>query len=719
MRPTPDGDAAPTLLPAVYFAPPPLCRRPRSAPRPPQLLNGTHAVVDYAKGGDDACAATIWDPAWQDERTFSSVDLDAWGRTFLAAVDDLLAPDMASALRLNSDGRARYLEPSAGVDPDLHAALLAAREDLAEAISGSIQPILLPTSGSGSGDIDQARQLFKHRLVAELSAAYRISTIVQVPMTVSATGAHQGGIGSSGVTLWTEAADGALAAPGLAASTAPAPQTSRTAPPLFTFLVTVADPRAQSVVVADLGFDVGDTGTDAGVAARTSIGRLVIPIALRAYPETPRLLAHRALATERECPPPDLRALREWTYELAFEQAAAAQDRIELHVAFNRNQADLQALRLEGAAEDGAVDAALRPDATRPPPQDLFEALARFSVEHPQLQPVLQQLANPDADPDVRERACLAAVRIHALIRDAATAWLDRAPVRETAPDANEPVSTGSDAFLIASNPEDVDRDITIAATPADADLPLVSWPGMPADAGEPHGRSRTYLLPATLRGSPSRVLTLSWPARDLMARQNATANAWLTRNAALADPIGDGWRTNDLFVYRTPATRFADAVVPLLQYDGDMTLPDGSVGFRTALGAVLTSLFGVEPVDRQAAGAGRWAIQMGVSYRFEPGNLQQGFEDETLPAEVAVLISPFSSFAFPDDCDAGRADSYVSRLADAVADWHSRNRPPGGGLLRFDLTIFVDLDDGPRPILQLSRLLLPVGSDDVGWWGR
>ncbi len=585
---------------ADYYAPPPLCPKPRTDPTPPRLLDGTFEIVNY---DESTWAGPIWDEAWQQEEAFTGVDLDVWGRAFLSAVDDLLSPDMAVALVRNKAACAAYmakLQPAAG--DDVFGALLQAKEDLAEAVSDTIQPVLTPALSGDLSDPDEAKRVFKERLLIDLSAAYDVSAIVQVPIDVSVAhawadvpkyyGAVTAGGGGAGANSEAPGVDFSVTKLSLAGDATPAPR------PL-TFLFTAANPAVQSLFVGDLSFDVSfieheiaDTdapgafdgylpsswlklivptdadGTRGDGTISIPLGELAIPVALREFPKPPVLKNQGTLVADTDPDPQNLRSVLDWTYEIVFDQAAVAQDSIDLDVIYNERQDD-------SIAPAGQFMAMVEGEAARPAPRDLFEALARFGAEYPQLQPVLAQLTNSSAKAEDVQKACLAVVRAYALIRDVATAWLDQPSAMDAMAASVQDLARIVESYHITNNPTNVYKDITISVPKKDASLPALSFPPYSADTRAPAvpPYMHTYPVPKSVPHGPWRSLSLRYPGRNVLTRQNVISQMRVTRNANLGD---DGRDTNNRFEYKTTLVRFTNVLTPLVVHTSEINVGAG-----------------------------------------------------------------------------------------------------------------------------------------------
>jgi LysM repeat protein len=103
---------------------------------------------------------------------FSGIDLDAWGRGFLAAVDRFLSPEI---------GLAACHLLGAGADYDR---AVSAKRGLARAVRQQTIPVVDEPAGAPRADVEAAREALYQRMLVELSAAYDVDAIVQFRVVV-------------------------------------------------------------------------------------------------------------------------------------------------------------------------------------------------------------------------------------------------------------------------------------------------------------------------------------------------------------------------------------------------------------------------------------------------------------------------------------------------------------------------------------------------------
>ncbi|MGH2436830.1 MAG: LysM peptidoglycan-binding domain-containing protein, partial [bacterium] len=98
--------------------------------------------------------------------SYAGIDLDAWARRFLSAIDTFFLP--------------QYAVPAYVLAPKHYATIIEAKRDIAGFIADSVEGI---AEGTG-GDLGQAQELLRQRMLVRLSSAYEVDTIVQIGVLV-------------------------------------------------------------------------------------------------------------------------------------------------------------------------------------------------------------------------------------------------------------------------------------------------------------------------------------------------------------------------------------------------------------------------------------------------------------------------------------------------------------------------------------------------------
>lgn len=645
------------------------------APLSTALVSGQAPVVEY-------------DPATlkpQRERTvsFASVELDAWGESFLAALDDMLAPEMSAAI--------------ARLDEAAFAELTRCRATMARVLCQRLVPVYTDES---AGDLDAAREAFERSLLGSLSSAYTVSAVVQLPASVQMAG--EGERPSRCV--------GRVAAPGeIEAGYAAGAATVRLlARPWLTFLVSASEPWRASILPLEGSLEVrevdaGSRGLALVLTEETALQPLHVPVPLRGFPTvmTGRQMASGASAPASEAED-SVRGALEWDYTVEVATPGnGAQDELWAEVAYN-------------LPADSARPAAPSHE-PEPSPTGLFAALAAFETAWPELLPLLPRIPaaaagaeKPAHDGPSAHAVIAAATALVGFVTERWASQADTPGLGEVPPPAAP--APASDEFVIGFQRAGSGQLAVYARAgsgsgfdPARAE----QWPSIggelpgaepvalaagqgPDAAGGWYGCGYTYL--------PAPLLTLRWSSLDLVSRQTARSTFRVVRNARLA--AGAPRRTNDALVYRTAPVGFATPLLPLIEVERVGPLPACST-LSEALAQVL------QPVSEVGtAVVGERVMELGISYDYPLA---------TEAAEVMVSDVILRAHRTP----IGPAEEPIAALAAALArqvtNWHEiTGRPTAGATLCLRVLLFVDGGGAHRPLVQLGRVEIAV---PPGWW--
>ncbi|HEX8598345.1 MAG TPA: LysM peptidoglycan-binding domain-containing protein, partial [Chloroflexia bacterium] len=246
-----------------------------------------------------------------DPRSFQSIDIDVWGRSFLAAIDSFLLPEsVAPAYQLVPGEGQQGITGAQAYD-----AVLAAKQSLAEAIQAGVTNILTPNSGSIPADnLTAAQAALGQQLLITLGSAYTVDAIVQFDVNVTSPYEDAAAARFSGqptASAITPVVDYTV-------SSAQVPLASGTS--YLTFLFSTKSPSVDSSVtftaptyqINEIEFDIAPVeGIDGYVASSwltfinpldatpipTTGPGLVVPVPLRAYPIPPTLVSQEAVYT--------------------------------------------------------------------------------------------------------------------------------------------------------------------------------------------------------------------------------------------------------------------------------------------------------------------------------------------------------------------------------------------------------------------------------------
>lgn len=655
---------------ASYFALPPLST---------DLMSKTVEVKAYTSGQPLGQKAP---------QVFRSVDLDAWASRFLSAVDAFLSPEYATAAR--------------ELDPALVDKILGHKQSIAHHLSKKVEAIF---DEGPAGDLNAAEQELEQQMLASLGSAYTISTIVQLPVDVTASpftdsdtaprlaGAPVVTAGSGGFSL----------------STAKVPLSKGQVP--LTFAVSVEQPVLDRVLDVTLRYDVNevehaikhvtgitdyqdsswlsllipiDAAAAPDLAKDTDIGRLSVPVPLRACPQPPAMIAQSATATpaSEPLPPPpppsdlarELAKLRRWDYSFTFTHPSTDQDTRYLTVTLN------------GPPPAGAQRGPTTRDTER-----LFDALAQFTAVYTALAPdlsILLQLA-PGSSSPVAENAISV---FEALVGGVAEALTPEPALEIEDHDSGLTVAYRVNVDSQASPPT---MTLTRSSTVEGVDWPDI-YGGVKDEAHRlasgkcgPTDPTCVYTYPETVPPS-EQTYVLVHSSLDVTKLQSAVAAAWVVRN----QDLGGGRTVNHDFVYQTAVAEFSSAVVPLLVHEERVAIRSDGEPVAAALDAVLTDLFG-DPSTGWAA-----QIKLAAGYGYGVGAAAE------LTASLPILVITRHDLAAAD------AATFAASIDALLATWLERIAPAGAtdaGFV-FDLTLFAAHATGAeQPVLDLHDLVFTL----------
>lgn len=129
-------------------------------PMSQQLESGDAKVADYLPH-----SGTLGETA---TKTFSSVDIDAWMRMALEAIDLVLSPAVAARAWT--------------VDPAAFTSIVEAKQTIADELAGMVGEVLVDDHPAG---LEQARETLRQSMLVSLATAYTTDAVIQFPVTVS------------------------------------------------------------------------------------------------------------------------------------------------------------------------------------------------------------------------------------------------------------------------------------------------------------------------------------------------------------------------------------------------------------------------------------------------------------------------------------------------------------------------------------------------------
>ncbi len=689
------------------------------APLGTDLVDGAAQVPTYGLDDLDATYAP---------RSFSGVDLDAWARTYLEAMDEVLSPAIGAAIAV--------------LDGASHRALMDARSQLAAALAGRLVPVFPAVPG---GDLGAARDRFQQGALASLSSAYAVSSVVQVPADVAAAGPGEPGAAAPRLvgSVGEPGSDGAASREHtLGEGTLPLRATAAESPAHLTFPVTAARPGQAAGLALDLRYrphtvehlpgvpeaaygyaapewlrfvlDAPDDSLD------VPLGTVSVLVPVRAFPAAPVPQAQRAEQSPGDEPGSAARPPLLWDYTATLAHSGpAAQDQLWVSVAYN--------LPLRGPAPR-PPRAAEAPETVRA----VFEALASFGAAWPVLRPHLAALPRAlsgggDGSPAPARVVAALLEQVQPVVwawralRGAGEGGVEPVPGASPAADTPPPVS---DAYVVSFADAFTRGVLRVFAQAKQADggcdeagivWPLVdgraSGPVAPADAGAPDAGgcwfAAEYAYAPPSGGAPG-ALELTWPRLDAAARQTARSAFRTVSNAGLRD----GVETSPELVRRTAPASFASPVAPAI------VVPPRAFPAGAALAATLEEALQPFATAGSAVGGDR-RLRLALTYRFPVEGPALG--DPAAWSELPVLLAPDVLLATGSAGDPSGPALTLRQLAAKLAAeadaWHGAAQPSAGtARLVLDVALSAGADGARVPVVHAPESVIEV---PAGWWPR
>jgi hypothetical protein len=637
---------------------------------------------------------------------FRNIDLDTWGRQLVSAVETMFGPDMATALAV--------------LDSDSYGILTGQKQKLA----GQLTAFLAEVLGEATPD-SGATGRFTQALLQSLSYFYSLASVVSVPATVTIAGQDEPAAppqlyGKLRDTGGDESID--------AYSLSPARLEVASGTQLLHYLVAARNPEAQATLDLQLEYDVAylehdfqpaeelygyepsswlsfiipwfAPGTGGGAPALNyPIGPNIVPIPLRAFPQPPAI----TLQTASTATPATLADALNWSYDFNIAVDEIAQD--EVNIVLLLNDPPTQTLR-KGVR-------AMAFEGERPPPADLFEALARVAYEYPQIAADLATLpaaAFAGGDP---AKALTAAERLIGLVigvtgtigqwhnpgnPGAVSAWVGARTALLDATDS--PITTAQYCYKLDLS--DTSNLSVTRSINGSTDLP--PWPAIEG-----------YAAPASTTGTgvyvgawpTSGPLAFSLPNLFMISLQSAHVKANVVRNANL------GTHVNNDFIYTTDYVELMDPALPLQEADGVLTAGAGAPSLAAAVDALFAP-FAAGPV-MPGVTATSMRLSVNASYLYTLAQGDQG--GQQLTATIPIFLAD-NDVALSAGGSGETLAAYKATMVAALGQWQASVLPSTvGAALNFAVTLYAEISDKPVPLARLSKVQIPVPAAQPGWW--
>jgi hypothetical protein len=652
-------------------------------------------------------------------QTYSGVDLDAWARSFLVAFDAFLSPEFAVAIGV--------LDLRQGTS--LFEQLSRTKTDLAGAIKLGLTPLF--ADQGAAGDLAGAQDRYQQAMLTALASAFTVTTIVQIPATVTVAGSTAPESPGVAPRLF-----GNIGSPDASPSTGRSSPYSLSGGNLdlsagagwMTTLLTVAQAESQAELALPLEYQVsylqhdfepGDAYLgyipsswlkfaipDAAPLQMSIASEAILPIPLIFQPAAPMLSLQSATAAPLVSPSgqgtaeQEIAAAMRWIYSAELQLNLASQDTLYFDVTYN------------GASKSPEQGPRNGGDDDRRAP--LFDALASFQAWYAENNGAFATIPEAAFPPSGAAPIVASPATAGQLIEGfqsqafaVAQAWQEFHEWGMVLR-ANGPVETIDHFYLDAQGSTHGSPSMTITLFGRnDQGGPPAVWPTLTTADGQVWTPSGTPVL----EGSPDgwyalshlfdrvpqlNTLTLQFGPLDIMARQSGTLAAWIVRNADLVD----GRETASDFVYRTQQASFSTSIIPLIHR---ATLPPVTPGPNLAetLREILTP---IEQVDGRLAPIVRLSATYGYAI-FAP----QG-DDPPLMTQTAILLIKGVPVTSPG--------ALSQSVANALASWFSAEpRSTLAATLTLAITIFGTESDMSLPLVQFDEIVIPTGALAETWW--
>lgn len=660
-------------------------------------------------------------------RNFSNVDIDAWAYHFLQAFDAFLAPELATAIAI--------LDERNRTSPSYYSQLMSCKEKLAKIVPLGILPVF--SDQAELGNIQTAQERLQQEMLVSLSSAFTISTIVQARAEVKVIGKAEAGspapqpprlYGSVGPNVTNSPSAGGSPSPLSQYTISPGELDLKTGEQWLTTLVTVAQPGEHAQLQLPLAYELSYVQHDfkqeemgytpsswlkfvlpgAPPLSMTISPCAQIPVPLIFFPEPPLLISQMAVAANPVSPSggspqsiaDEIAEALEWNYRVELAHNWSLQDELYFDVTFNQTMAEPKAFA-----------------ASRRSVENLFNALANFQLEYPQ---VVQQISSivkeayPSSEGTSPSPGTAQAViqQFLSLAQSVEETWpdyrLNQSLVRSSSP------ARIIEHYFIQIDSLDYGK-MTLFGR-SDADEHPSQWPEVIVQdqVWDPNSSSASKWHDSTGQtwwevthifsgvSDPStffRQITLVWSNLDIRLRQTAILSSWVKRNANLvADRL-----TRSEFIYQTETVQFADPVIPLIQRDQLQPLQPDATLART-----LEQIF--SPLALVGQGLDSYMrVALGYEYQLAAAPVPGLGVLGSMPVLLADGIPMGSSSPVPE---------IAADIAQETATWYKNVQPQTtGAMLTLHLALFGTVRGQQLPLVQINLIPIVVGQQPLTWW--
>jgi len=434
---------------------------------------------------------------------------------------------------------------------------------------------------------------------------------------------------------------------------------------------------------------------------------LDIPIPLREPPQSPTMISQNAVLNTQST---DLETLKQWSYQIEFDQYEQSQDEIEVSFSLNKDDGPTTGT---GSQSQSTTD-------------DLFSALANFMSVWPYLEADLNSLPHLceslPLDPTLQNAMVIAIQCFADYAHDVAKKWStwteDKASLSAgDALDSNEyrcliqEFSDEHENFGV--HIKSLNNNLPKNAIPH---LDVVDSDGKLWMSSTPEKSQKGSLITFTYLDFKNSTNALTYKhakqsIKRIVQLQNLnilhTSKVWGAMAMSRNQDLINGQTTNPDFVYVTPWVKFINPCVPFIDSMSPVDIsklkgPAASTTLEDCLSTMFYDLLGLKNAPSSAV----FPLTVSCHYQFAVNN-----SNDSLYASVPVFVHPQHIFT-QDDWKTSQSSSFVRQMASTITAWQT-NRQQGTPSVDSKYQISVTLltnEKQPKPFFELSNLYLPRG---------
>ncbi|WP_108867820.1 LysM peptidoglycan-binding domain-containing protein [Aquimarina aquimarini] len=431
----------------------------------------------------------------------------------------------------------------------------------------------------------------------------------------------------------------------------------------------------------------------------TSLGGFKIPLILRSFPTAPAMIKQEGsypyISGTNE-----INDILKWNYQITYSQSFHyPQDQVDFEILFNV---------LDNSAKALASF------------EDAFAQMAEFITVFPNINQVFNDtLIKIDAtttDASQFESAAVALSSYNEMVSQMAkTAESSNGFALNTSHrQQKQGYAAVPYTFYIKEGSTTVDTTTgaliinIFGEAPEGIETPIVNISGYKAVAIDPEdGASYSYyytdnntkeILEASVgQAIPDREVLI--PAMNILNRQDADTSAELKRNVELVP----GKPSANDFVYTTGSIGFSNVFHPTIDSSDSINIATINNPSSPNIGTLeqqLTTLFDTLLAENSQETI---SVLMSSTYSYQANS---GLSDIVLP----VIMQPLQSIQVIGSGTDKTLNQMIEDWANSIKDWYSKNQIDNTkASLWFDLTVFSNLTEQPKPLIRLRALTLSL----------